>query len=123
MRTPKRHKDKLPSNSHRRAPNQEKELASRLGGRTVRGSGSGAEKGDVRIHKVLRIEAKTTKNKSFSVTREMLVKIEDAAVSSCELPALVIEFVDDQGKPLKEVAVVPTYVLDAIVKHDPEDHS
>jgi hypothetical protein len=64
---------------------------------------------------VLRIEAKTTKHKSFSVTLDMLHKIEEAALSTGEVPAMVIEFNDGEGRVLGEVAVVPTYVLNSIL--------
>ena len=47
----------------------------------------------------MRIEAKTTKNKSFSVTRDMIRKIEDAALTNNEIPVMVIEFINEQGKP------------------------
>lgn len=98
--------------AHNRAPKQEKSLAGRLGGNAVKGSGSGFEKGDVRVHKLSRIEAKCTEKKSFSVTREMVRKIEDAALGSGEVPGIVIEFLDPKGKPEHEVAVVPTWVLE-----------
>lgn len=100
--------------SHRRAPKQEKELARRIEGRTTKASGSKEEKGDVRKPGVLRIEAKTTKYKSFSITIEMVEKIEQAALTCDELPCLVIEFNDGKGKRLKEVCVVPSYILDMI---------
>lgn len=100
--------------SHKRAKKQERELAARVGGRLTPASGAKAEKGDVRVKGVLRIEAKTTKNKSFSVTLDMIRKIEEAALGCGEMPALVIEFIDERGRPIKEVAVVPTYVLDSI---------
>lgn len=105
------------TNSHYRAPKQERQLADRLGGRTVKGSGVGAEKGDVRIKGVLRIEAKCTRNKSFSVTREMVEKIENAALGSGEVPAIVIEFLDEKGNPVAELAVVPTYVLEMVANN------
>ena len=105
------------SPSHRRAKKQEKMLAKRGGGEMVPGSGSSYQKGDVKKYNgVYRIEAKTTKNKSFSVTREMIRKIEEASLSNGELPAMVIEFIDEQGKPQMEVAVVPTYVLDEVIR-------
>lgn len=108
-------RDKVKGNpSYRRSRKQERELAGRLGGRTTLASGSKHEKGDVRVKGVVRIEAKTTKNKSFSVTLEMISLIEDAAVMSGEMPAIVVEFNDGRGKKLKEVAIVPTYVLDAL---------
>ena len=100
--------------SHKRAKKQEKALALRVGGRLTPASGAKSEKGDVRVRKVMRIEAKTTKNKSFSVTLDMIRKIEEAALSADEMPVLVIEFINEQGQPISEVAVVPSYVLDSI---------
>ncbi len=103
------------SKSHRRAPKQERELAKRGRGRLVPGSGSGAEKGDIKKYQeVFRVEAKTTKHKSFAVTRDMVRKIEEVALSHGELPAIIVEFIDETGKPQMEVAVVPTYVLDSL---------
>lgn len=116
MQYPKRLRGTGEAGSHARAPKQEAELAKRFGGAVVRGSGSGNEKGDVRLRRVCRIEAKTTKNKSFSVTREMVAKIEAAALSSNELPAIIVEF-NDKGKKVGEVAVVPTWVIDLITQH------
>lgn len=98
--------------SYRRSRKQEKELAGRIGGRQTAASGSKDEKGDVRLKRVVRIEAKTTKHKSFSVTLDMIRQIEDAALSSDEMPIIAIEFNDGAGKKIKEVAVVPMYVLD-----------
>lgn len=103
------------SASHRRAPKQEKELAERMKGRRVPGSGSGSEKGDVKkAHGIYRIEAKTTKNKSFSVTRDMIDKLEIAALPHNEVPALIVEFIDETGKPQGELAIIPTYALEVI---------
>jgi hypothetical protein len=96
--------------SHARAPRQEKELAQRLGGKRVNGSGCGFEKGDVRVKGVLRVEAKTTKNKSFSVTTEMFSKIDAAAAGAGEIPAMVIEL--DGGRC--QLAVVPVWALELI---------
>ena len=98
------------SPSHVRSPQQEKELAKRLGGEVTRGSGSGNDKGDVKKKRLVRLEAKTTKNKSFPVTRKMVEKLEDYALAHDELPVIIIEF-NTEGKPDMEVAVVPTYVL------------
>lgn len=100
--------------SYRRSRKQEKEIAGKLGGRRTAASGSKDEKGDVRLRGVLRLEAKTTKNKSFSVTLEMVRQIEEAALASAEMPVIVIEFNDGRGKKIAEVAVVPMYVLDLI---------
>lgn len=115
MKTPKRLRGKHTA-SHARSPQQEKSLAERLGGRVTRGSGNGNEKGDVRIKGVARIEAKTTKHASFRVTLEMIEKISEAAMCSGEVPALVVEFIDEKGTPREEVAIVPTWVLDTLIK-------
>ena len=98
--------------SHRRSKVQEHELALRHNGKVTPGSGNQKVKGDIRIENVMRIEAKTTTAKSFRVTQEMIQKIEDAALPCGEIPAIIIEFIDADGNPLKEVAVVPTYVLE-----------
>jgi hypothetical protein len=113
MRVPKR----IAGREHtaqRRSLQQEKELAKRISGRTVKGSGRGNEKGDVRVEGIVRIEAKTTTKSSFSVTSEMIQKIELASVCSGECPAIVIEFLNKNGKPIHEVAVVPMWVLNAL---------
>jgi Holliday junction resolvase len=90
-------------------------LARRFSGEKVPGSGSGSQKGDVKkAFGVFRIEAKTTKKKSFSVTKEMIEKIEVAALTTNELPVIIIEFIDEFGNPEKEVAILPTYALEAI---------
>lgn len=102
------------SPSHDRSKKQEKALALRVGGRRTPASGALSEKGDVRRKGVVRIEAKTTKNKSFSVTLDMIQKIEDAALPCGELPIIVVEFITENGKPLREVAVVPTYILSSL---------
>jgi len=97
-----------------RSREQEEELALQVGGQKTLASGALDVKGDVRKKRVIRIEAKTTKNKSFSVTQEMVQKIEDAAFSANELPAIVVEFLNDKGSPQSKVAVVPVYVLEMI---------
>lgn len=108
-------RDKVKGNaSYRRSRKQEKEIAARLGGRVTPASGSKQEKGDVRVKGVLRVEAKTTKHRSFSVTLDMVAAIEEAACSAGEVPAIVVEFNDSRGRKVKEVAVVPTYVLDML---------
>ena len=107
--------DKKHTASHRRAPKQEKELSKRLKGHLVPGSGSGPQKGDVRVRGVVRVEAKTTKNKSFSVTRKMIDTITDAGIGHGELPAMVIEFLDGDGHPETEVAVIPMWALEMLI--------
>lgn len=103
--------------AHRRAPKQERELAKRSGGRLTPASGSKTQKGDIsKAYGVIRIEAKTTMKKSFSVTKEMVRKIEQASLPNGEVPAIVVEFLDENGKPEMEVAVVPTYLLQSLSK-------
>lgn len=98
------------SPSHKRAPEQESEWAAQLKGRKTLASGSlPGDKGDV-VTPLLRIECKTTSAKSFSVTREMVQKIETEALSTSRIPGIVIEF-NDNGKKVMEVAVVPTWVF------------
>lgn len=106
--------------SHRRAPKQEKRLAIRVGGRTTVASGSKHEKGDVRKKRVVRIEAKTTKHRSFSVTTEMIAKIEEAALACDEMPVIVVELNNGDERGRVEVAIVPIYVLDMLSKSDDE---
>jgi hypothetical protein len=114
LATPKRMKIVGSTHSHNRSRKQEKEIATRIGGNITPASGAFAIKGDVRLKGVTRIECKTTMNKSFSVTREIVAKIEDAALSAGELPALVVEFLSPQGHVQSSVAVVPLWVLDTL---------
>lgn len=104
--------------SHKRAPKQESEIAKLVKGRKVAASGAKDVKGDVRLKRVARIECKTTKHKSFSVTLDMIEKLEEAAVLTGELPIFVIEMNDGNGKKLKDVVVCPSYVLDSLITED-----
>jgi hypothetical protein len=86
----------------------EKEIAKEVGGRRTAGSGNKKEKGDVRLNGVMRIEHKATQKKSFSVTYEMLEKIELAARGCDEIPILVVEFLDQRGDSTGvKIACVP----------------
>lgn len=111
MKVPKRLQG-VKKKAHARSPKQEKESAERLGGKTVKGSGCGFAKGDVRIKGKVLLECKCTEKKSFSVTREMVEKIEDAACGQGELPVIEIEFLGDRPQKL---CVVPAWVLDELV--------
>lgn len=103
--------------SHKAAPAHEAASAKRLGGRLTAGSGSKTEKGDIRVNGIMRVECKGTINKSFSVTRDMLTKLEAAAAARNEIPAYEIRFLDPKsGACVAEYAVVPTHVLDLLVK-------
>lgn len=101
-----------PHPSHVRSRKQERETAVRLGARLTAASGAKDVKGDVRKRRVARIECKTTKNKSFPVTLELLRKIEDQALASDEAPVLLVEFNDGFGRRLGELAVIPSYLLE-----------
>ncbi len=94
-----------------RSRKQEKQVAKSLSGRTVAQSGAGKQKGDVRVSGRVLIECKCTEKKSFSITKEMLDKIEMAALNNAEVPAIVVEFL---GPPARSVAVVPLWVLEQI---------
>ena len=48
--------------------------------------------------------------------RDMVRKIEEAALPNNEIPAIVVEFNDGEGNAEMEVAVVPTYLLDMLEK-------
>lgn len=108
-------KDNL-TKSHSRAVRQEKETAARFKGFCTPASGSRDIKGDVRVRGVARIECKTTKHKSFTVTLDMVRKIEEAAASTGEMPVLLVEFNDGDGRKLGEVAVVPSYLIDDLIE-------
>ena len=114
MRVPKRIAGK-PAQAQRRSLVQEKELAKRFGGKTTRGSGRGSEKGDVRVHKLVRIEAKTTSKESFQLKKTIFNQLEVAATSSGEVPALVVEFLNQYGKPTHELAVIPMWALNSLL--------
>jgi len=101
--------------SHKRAVKQEKETAARFRGYCTPASGAKDIKGDVRVKGVARIECKTTKHKSFTVTLDMARKIEEAAMSAGEYPVLLVEFNDGNGVRLAELAVVPSYLLDDLL--------
>lgn len=101
--------------AHNRAPVMEKEVAKRVGGTQTKASGAQMEKGDVRIRGLVRIEAKATSNKSFSVTREMIEKVEAAGLGSGEVPYIEIELLDRNGKPAHRVAVIPTWGIDMLI--------
>ena len=100
---------------YNRASKQESSLARKIGGYKVPASGSGRIKGDVRKKGALRIECKCTQNKSFSVTRDMMDKIEAAALANDEIPAIHIEVLDETGKVVREAVVMDAGDFTALV--------
>lgn len=113
LKVPKHKRDHV---ARTRSAKQEKERAKKVSGYVTAGSGNKREKGDVRKRGVMRIECKTTTKASFSVTQDMLNKIYDAALPCNEVPVIEIEFINDQGKILRSVAVVPTYIIQEILE-------
>lgn len=109
---PKRLQDNRLSESHRRAPKQEKLTATRLKGVTTKGSGNGVEKGDVRVRGVARVENKTTKYSSFSITLEHLDKLDKAVLGTKEIPFMQIEL--DSGN--RSFIVIPDIYFEDIVE-------
>jgi hypothetical protein len=106
----------LTGTAYKHAPKQEKRIAKKVGGHTTPGSGSKRVKGDVRVKSIARIECKATQRKSFSVTREMLEKIEMAAGATDEIPILQVEFLDAKGKIDGTFAVVPVHIIERLVE-------
>jgi hypothetical protein len=100
------------SPAHARSKVQERETAKRIGGKVTKGSGSGDERGDVRLRGFVRVENKTTKHRSFSVTDELISKLEGAVFGAGEVPVLQIELALGQRK----VLVLPDWALDMIVE-------
>jgi hypothetical protein len=105
-------KKSVQSKGYWRARKQEKAIA-----RTISGSGSGRKKGDVEVMNIARLECKTTSNKSFSITRDMVEKITHAGIGSGEVPALVIEFLDQQGTPESSVCCIPLWALEMLIRN------
>lgn len=110
LKTPKRLQGHTPS--HARARAQEQAAAKRIGGVVTRGSGSGRVRGDVRLKGFVRLEAKTTKHRSFSVNDELLDKLETAVFGTGEVPVMQIELALGERK----VLVMPDWALDYIVE-------
>lgn len=102
---------RLVSPSHARAKVQERQTAQRIAGRVTKASGASYEKGDVRVKGVARLECKTTKNKSFSVTTELVDKLENMCAGAGEVPAFEIELNSGSHK----VAVIPVWALDMLI--------
>ena len=100
------------SPSHARSREQEREAAQRLGGRVQKGSGCGHyQKGDVRVPKLVRLEAKTTKHASLPLTVDMIQKLEDACVGADEVPVIEVEL--RLGK--YRCYVIPDWALELVL--------
>lgn len=100
------------SKSHARSKVQEKEIAKRIGGKVTPGSGSKYQKGDVRLKGFVRVEAKTTKHASFSVTTKLIDKLEQETFGSGEIPIFEIEL----GGGTHTAIVLPKDALELITE-------
>jgi hypothetical protein len=109
-------RDSVQSPAYHASKKLEKKLAKKVGGYRTAGSGNKHEKGDVRKRGLARLEHKATQAASFRVTKEMLHKIEMAAVGCDEIPALIVDFLDERGKSTgQEVAVIPmSYLMELL---------
>ena len=114
---PLKFKDRKPHLAQERAPKHEADTAKRLGGSVVKGSGSGFQKGDVRIPGVMRLECKTTLKDSFRLTREIVRKIEDAPAGTNEIPCIEVEFLNTKGERECAVSIMPTWALETITDY------
>lgn len=125
IRTPKRLGGSTTNANQRKGRAHEAASVKALGGalkerkasvRAVRGSGAGREKGDVRGVGVFRLECKTTQNKSYSLTRAMIDKVEASVpAGSSEIPFMEIR-VDDQSADPKTCYVFPAWAGPMIVE-------
>jgi hypothetical protein len=89
---------------------QEKEIAEKMKGKRTKGSGAGYTKGDV-INHVFRVECKTTKFKSFSITERLLDKLDEDNFGSDKIPIMAIEL--ENGK--RKCYVLTDHALDLIL--------
>ena len=97
----------------------EKNLSKDLGGSLTRGSGSGNEKGDVKVSGFL-IEAKSTVNKSMSVKLDWLNKIVNEAIMTDREPGFSIRFTNDRGDVMQngDWVAVPRRVWEDLVEDE-----
>lgn len=86
--------------AYRRAPKQEKETTERIGGRAIPASGSRFRKADTEKPDIVRIECKSTRHDSFRVTRNMMQIVQEAGMLEGQVPAIQVEFVDNDSNVL-----------------------
>jgi hypothetical protein len=102
--------------AYNRSKFQEKETKERLiGGRAIPASGAKFRKADVEVIDLARIECKATGAKSFSVTREMIRKVEEAGMLSNQIPYIEIEFVNLKGQATDSACVLTRHALTALL--------
>lgn len=85
--------------------NYEKKSSKKLGGKLTSGSGSKAQKGDVKLstsqYEFL-LELKTTTKESLSVKKEWLYKIRKAGLEQDRIPLLMFSFITMNGDVVNE---------------------
>lgn len=95
---------------------QERSAAAAVGGRVQPGSGCGSfNKSDVRAKGRYRIECKSTKTQSFSMTRALLEKVR-SETRGLEVPVLDVEFVDAQLRSVDRWVAIPFDHFEKIAK-------
>jgi len=105
------------SASHANASKQESKQVKVLGGEAVRGSGCGFDKADTKIKDVLRLECKSTINKSFSVTKKILDKVNNACMGT-EIPAVHVELVNkDSGDVTDACYIIPVWAMEILINN------
>lgn len=98
--------------SHARSRVQEKETAKRTGGEQTPRSGAGRIKADVRVRGVARVEDKTTKHASFSVSVEHIEKLDNAIAGTTEIPFMKVELLSGAV----EFVVIPGHYFEDIIE-------
>ncbi len=100
------------SPSHDYSVKQEYNLAKKLGGSMTPKSGAGEVKGDVRIKGKYRIECKCTAKGSYSIKKEYLEGLIEAASACGETFILNIDFLDASGNKKRGFYVIPDTEVD-----------
>ena len=74
-------------------------------------------KGDINLGEIL-MEAKSTTGKSIGVSRDWLLKIANEARSEQKQPALMLSFINPNGRPLLdgEWVCIPRHVWENSIK-------
>lgn len=99
----------------------EKQVATRLRGSLVRGSGSGYLKGDLYTG-TLHVEAKSTQRRSIGIQWDWLKKITKIAMEQGKTPVLTITFTNGDGQPKIGGAwvMIPEDVFHGLVQEQPK---
>lgn len=96
----------------------EKKTAKRLGGKLTPASGASHEKADFNLEE-FKVENKSTIYGSMSIKKEWLIKVSDEALAMGMYPALAIQFVDGDGRPVDRYSkwvMIPEVVFAGLVE-------